>query len=87
MHDHVSAMLEQQGFEFAWFEHAEDIVRSATPSLVVLCIEGALSGRAARDVESLAEMIGGAPIMVICEGIRPGELRRAGCGCGWSGLG
>lgn len=71
--DRVGAILEEQGLEFAWFKSAEGLERTADPSLIVLCVEGALSGKIARDVESLGE----APIVVVCEDVRPGELRIA----------
>lgn len=76
-HDRVSVVLEEQGLEFAWFERAEDLEHSATPLLIVLCIEGTLSGAIVRDVESLLQAVEWTPIVIVCDAIRPGELRVA----------
>jgi DNA-binding NarL/FixJ family response regulator len=75
--DRISALIEEQGLEFDWLERAEDLDFDSNPLLIVLCVEGALSRAIASDVEPLAKAVGRTPIVVVCEDIRPGELRTA----------
>ena len=70
-------ILEEQGYDFGWFERVEDLEPDATPSLIILCVEGLLSEAIVSDVGSLEEVAGETPIVVVCEDIRPGELRTA----------
>jgi DNA-binding NarL/FixJ family response regulator len=77
LRDQASAVLEEQGFEFGWFEKTEDLECAAAPTLIVLCVEGKISSAIGRDVEPLLEAIGWTPIVIVCEDVRPGELRLA----------
>jgi DNA-binding NarL/FixJ family response regulator len=73
-HVRVGAVLEEQGLEFAWFEQVDDLEDDAAPSLIVLHVDGVLSGAVVRDVESLGAAAG-TPVVIVCADIRPGELR------------
>ena len=70
-------ILEEQGLEFDWFEKTEDLESAAPPALIVLCVGGALSGAIGRDVEPLLKAIGWTPVVIVCDEVRPGELRPA----------
>ena len=73
----VGAILEERGLEFDWLERVEDLEPAATALLIVLCVEGPLSRAVARDVGPLGQAIEAAQIVIVCEDIRPGELRVA----------
>lgn len=77
LRDRVSVILEEQGLEFDWLERVEDLDPVRIPPLIVLCVEGALSRAIARDIGPLGQVIGQTPIVIVCEDIRPGELRIA----------
>lgn len=77
LRDRIGAILEEQGLDFHWFEKTENLESADYPVLVVLCVEGALSGAIGRDVEPLLQTIGCTPVVIVCEAVRPGELRLA----------
>ena len=75
--DLIGTILEEQGLEFSRLERAEEIESDAAPALIVLCVRGALSKAMGREVEPLLQAIGTTPLVVVCERVRPGELRLA----------
>jgi DNA-binding NarL/FixJ family response regulator len=52
-------------------------VAAVSPSLVVLSTEGRLAGALSSDFEPLRAVAAGAPIVIVCPALRPGELRLA----------
>jgi DNA-binding NarL/FixJ family response regulator len=83
--DRISAILEEQGLDFGWFEKIEDLEGAASPALIVLCVDGTLSSAIGRDVEPLLQASEGTPVVIVCDEVRPGELR-ASLAAGVSGI-
>jgi DNA-binding NarL/FixJ family response regulator len=75
--DRVAAVLEEQGLEFRRVDRAGELAGIAPPPPVVLCVEGPLSGAIARDLEPLLAVNARIPAVIVCEAVRPGELRLA----------
>lgn len=70
----LAAILEEQGFDIACFEHPNEIDFEQPPGFVVLRLEGTLSS-ARSSLAELRNAVGELPVVIVCDGIRPGELR------------
>ena len=74
----IGAILEKQGLEIEGFDTVDVLLEGdSTPALIVLWVEGALSAAVASDLEPLRRAMLQAPVVVICDAIRPGDLRAA----------
>ena len=74
----IASLLESVGLGIERFESLEALGEQAPgASLVLLCIEGALSSAVAERLGPLRREIGPLPIVIVCSQIRPGELRAA----------
>lgn len=72
----VAAALERLDLELTFVEDAAQLA-GATPSLIVLCVQGTLATALAADFGPLCRVAELAPIVIVCPGLRPGELRLA----------
>jgi len=59
------------------FDEVEELVDATRPSLVVVCVDGALSRAVGRELDRLRTAVGEVPIVIVCSEVRPGELRVA----------
>jgi len=76
--ERIGAILEEQGLEFERLAAVAELLESdAAPSLIVLHVDGALSEAVAGDLEPLRQALEQTPVVIVCSGIRPGELRLA----------
>jgi DNA-binding NarL/FixJ family response regulator len=71
----VAAVLEERGIGFVADEADAEPGPDLAPAATILCPAGTLAGATA-EIAALNED-GGAPILVVCAEIRPGELRGA----------
>jgi DNA-binding NarL/FixJ family response regulator len=72
----LEAVLEEQGLECACLEAVEDIDPDAAPDFVVLRVDGTLSA-ASPELGELASCEPEVRVVIVCDDIRPGELRSA----------
>jgi DNA-binding NarL/FixJ family response regulator len=73
----VAAVLEERGFEFDPFDSIEGIAGAKPPSLLLICAEGTLAATVAAALPPSKAVLAGAPVVVVCAELRPGELRGA----------
>ena len=74
----IGAALAAQGLEFELVESVGELLgRDAGPALVVLWAEDSLARTTNGELEPLRREMADAPVVVVCEGLRPGELRLA----------
>jgi DNA-binding NarL/FixJ family response regulator len=76
-HGSVLDALELEGLSPERFDEVEELSPEAPPSLVVMCVDGALSRAVGRELNRLRTTVGEAPIVIVCSVVRPGELRIA----------
>lgn len=82
--DAVAAILEEQGLAYEAVARPAEIDAEAAPAVVVLAVPGALAA-ARSELEALAAAVPAAAVLVVCEELRPGELRTA-LGSGVAGV-
>jgi DNA-binding NarL/FixJ family response regulator len=76
-HGSVREALEAEGLAVCLFDEVEELSPKAPPSLVAMCVDGALSRAVGRELDRLRATVGDAPIVIVCSEIRAGELRVA----------
>ncbi len=80
----VAEILQSQGWDIAVRDGIRDfVVDGSDPALVVLVEQGLVA--ATRQIKTLGPAPGRPPVIVVCEAIRPGELRLA-LGAGVAGV-
>jgi DNA-binding NarL/FixJ family response regulator len=72
----LEAVLEEQGLECACLEAVEEIDPDAAPDFVILQVDGTLSA-ASSELGELASCAPDVPVVIVCDDVRPGELRSA----------
>jgi DNA-binding NarL/FixJ family response regulator len=82
--DAVAAILEEQGLAYRAVARPTDLDASAAPAVVVLAVSGPLAA-ARSELEALTAAVPAAAVLVVCEDLRPGELRTA-LGSGAAGV-
>jgi len=74
----LGAILEGDALEFEGFDTVAELLGADShPLLIVLWVEGALSGAVACQLAPLQRELTKTPIVMVCSEIRPGELRSA----------
>jgi DNA-binding NarL/FixJ family response regulator len=72
----VAAIVEGQGFDFEPVGSVDDLLSvGVNPALVVLWVDDGLSQAVARDLAPLGAALGKTPVVLVCAGIRPRDLR------------
>jgi DNA-binding NarL/FixJ family response regulator len=74
----IGAAMAQQGLEFELAGSAGELAkRDTAPALVVLWAEDSLARAVTGDLEPLRRQMPAVPVVLVCAGLRPGELRLA----------
>lgn len=75
--ERVASVLEERGFEFDSVGSAAELDGAERPALMLLCAGGKVATAVAEELPALREAQPEAPVVIVCNEVRPGELRGA----------
>jgi DNA-binding NarL/FixJ family response regulator len=75
--ERVASVLEERGLEFELFDSVAELSGGERPAVMLLCADGKVATTVGDDLPALREAQPEAPVVLVCDEVRPGELRGA----------